>query len=96
VRGRIGKPSLELPDGELAQKSDRISTLGVGQIVPAGWKDTVWVHPTLQGVSMPDVATTPNGSDGAGMDPFYNKYVVHDVAQILLRHLPRVDITSGY
>jgi hypothetical protein len=54
------------------------------------------VHPTLQGVSMPDVATTPNGSDGAGMDPFYNKYVVHDVAQILLRHLPRVDITSGY
>ena len=47
----LGKPPLQLETadynaGELARESKRISTLGVGQTVPAGWKDAACVHPT--------------------------------------------------
>jgi len=96
----LGKPPLKLTTAdynaaERAQKSNHLSTLGLGQTAPAGWKDAVCVHPTLQGVSMPDV-TTPPKQLGVGSHLMYNEYIVYDVAQIRLRYLLRVEITGGY
>ena len=96
----LGKPPLELTTAdynaeELAQKAKHISTLGIGQTVPAGWKDAACVHPTLQGVSMPDVTTPPKHVD-TGSQLLYNEYIIYDVAQIRLRYLLRVEIASGY
>ena len=95
----LGKPPLELTNsdynaGQRAQKSKCLSTLGVGQTAPVGWKDAGSVHATLQGVSMPDVATPPQRCDGAGRVLLYNEYIVYDVAQIRLRYLLRVEITG--
>lgn len=96
----LGKPPLELTTAdynaaERAQESNRLSTLGLGRTVPAGWKDAVCIHPTLQGISMPDV-TTPPKQLGVGSHLMYNEYIVYDVAQIRLRYLLRVEITGGY
>jgi poly [ADP-ribose] polymerase len=99
----LGKPLLELTANDYdaqkphydtekhARDSNCISTLIVGQIVPAGWRDAACVHSTLEGVSMPDGTSSTKQSE---MPPHqsYNKYVVYDVAQIRLRYLVWVDI----
>jgi poly [ADP-ribose] polymerase 2/3/4 len=95
----LGKPPLELTTAdynaaERARESNRLSTLGLGQTAPAGWKDAVCVHQSLKGVSMPDV-TTPPKRLGVGSQLMYNEYIVYDVAQIRLRYLLRVEITGG-
>jgi poly [ADP-ribose] polymerase 2/3/4 len=97
----LGKPSVKLTDadynaGERAQEANRISTLGLDQTIPAGWKDAGCVHPALQGMSMPDTVTRRKRSDGAGMGLLYNEYIMYDVAQLRLRYLTRMDITGGY
>jgi poly [ADP-ribose] polymerase len=96
----LGRPPLELTTadynaGERARESNRLSTLGLGQTAPAGWRDAVCVHPALRGVLMPDVTTPPKQS-GTGSHLMYNEYIVYDVAQIRLRYLLRVEITNGY
>jgi poly [ADP-ribose] polymerase 2/3/4 len=95
----LGKPPLELTTAdynaaERARDSNRLSTLGLGQTAPAGWKDAVCVHQSLQGISMPDVTTPPKRS-GLGSQLMYNEYIVYDVAQIRLRYLLRVEITGS-
>ena len=64
----LGRPPLKLTTGdynaaELAKKANCISTWGVGQTVPAGWKDAGCVHPSLQGVQMPDVKQEQGASN---------------------------------
>jgi poly [ADP-ribose] polymerase len=96
----LGKPPLKLTTAdynaaERAQESNRLSTLGLGQTAPAGWKDAVCIHRTLKGVSMPDVTTPPKQLD-VKSNLMYNEYIVYDVAQIRLRYLLRVEINGGY
>ena len=95
----LGTPPLELAIGnsgapELARKSNCISTLGVGRTVPVAWKDAGCVHPSLEGVSMPDVSkSTQPSPEGSQLQ--YNEYIVYNVAQIRLRYLLMVGITGG-
>lgn len=68
-----------------------LATLGCGQTVPAGWKDAGCVHPTLQGVVMPDVTQSTQEKDGY-QSLLYNEYIVYDVKQIRQRYLLHVRI----
>lgn len=64
----LGTPPLKLTNGdynaaELAKNANCISTMGVGRTVPAGWKDAGCVHPSLQGIKMPDVKQAQSASN---------------------------------
>ena len=61
-----------------------LATLGNGCSVPNGWKDARGVHPSLQGVQMPDVAV-PWVNQSASLQ--YNEYIVYDVKQIQQKYL---------
>lgn len=68
-----------------------LATLGCGRTVPVGWKDAGCVHPTLEGVRMPDV--TESTSEPYGDRSLqYNEYIVYDVKQIQQRYLLHVRI----
>ena len=63
----LGRPPLKLTDadynaGERAKDAKCLSTWGVGQTAPAGWKDAGCVHAGLKGVKMPDVKEVPGPS----------------------------------
>lgn len=94
----LGKPPLKLTNanydaGSDAAKQGSISTWGVGQHAPQGWKDASCVHDNLQGVLMPDVNTLPPGpTNEANAYLQYNEYIVYDIAQVRLRYLLRVEI----
>lgn len=92
----LGQPPLKLTNadydaGKRAKASNCLSTWGVGQTAPQVWKDASCIHPSLKGVSMPDVVVQPPGSTN---EPnaylMYNEFIVYDVAQIKLRYLFRV------
>ena len=90
----LGKPSLKLTDadsgaGSRAKKENCISTWGVGQTTPAGWKDAGCVHPSLKGVSMPDISTAPGDSGEGDAWLQYDEFICYDIAQVKLRYLVR-------
>lgn len=94
----LGDPSLKLVNadynaGDRAKAEKRLSTWGVGQTAPQAWKDAGSVHPSLQGIKMPDVKSgKPGPTNEAGAYLMYNEYIVYDVAQIKLRYLFRVQM----
>jgi poly [ADP-ribose] polymerase 2/3/4 len=97
----LGKPPLKLTNadynaGDRAKAQNSVSTWGVGQTVPRGWKDASCVHGNLKGVIIPDTSSTPGDSQEPGACLLYNEYIVYDVAQIRLRYLLRVEIQHGF
>lgn len=91
---QLGDPMQELQHasytaGEDAKASGKLATLGLGSTIPLGWKDAGCVHPSLEGVMMPDVATGLGDSNKMGA-LMYNEYIVYDVAQIRQRYLLKV------
>jgi poly [ADP-ribose] polymerase len=93
----VGDPLYELYNsdynaGENAKKEGKIATLGKGRTIPGGWKDAGCIHPDLQGVQVPDVASGPGQDNGNQGYLQYNEYIVYDVAQIRLRYLFFVDM----
>ncbi|KAI2084804.1 hypothetical protein LOZ36_004508 [Ophidiomyces ophidiicola] len=90
----LGNPMLELIHsdynaGERAKSENKLATLGMGRVVPQGWKDASCVHEDLTGVLMPDTTDAPRScvSDDASGSLYYNEYIVYDVAQIRLKYL---------
>lgn len=94
----LGEPPLELTNadydaGTKAKQQDCLSTLGLGRTAPKMWKDASALHPSLTGVTMPDVVSQKPGDTGVqGAYLQYNEYIVYDVAQIKLRYLFRVSM----
>lgn len=93
----LGAPPLKLKDadsnaGETAKKDGCISTWGVGEVAPKGWKDASCVHAGLKGVKMPDTSTEPGPTDENHASLLYNEYIVYDVSQVRLRYLLRVQM----
>lgn len=94
----LGKPPLKLTNGDYdaekrAKEAGSISTWGVGQTAPQGWKDASFVHESLQGVLIPDVKSKPPGPTNETQAYLqYNEFIVYDVAQIRLRYLLQVEI----
>ena len=94
----LGEPPLKLTNadynaGDRAKDAGCFSTWGVGQTAPTAWKDAGTVHPSLKGVSMPDVVSKPPGAtheQSAYLQ--YNEYIAYDIAQIKLRYLFRVSM----
>ncbi|KAG0154574.1 hypothetical protein PDIDSM_142 [Penicillium digitatum] len=89
----LGAPMLELEHsnynaGEVAHSEGKIATLGKGSNIPGGWKDAGCLNPSLQGVTMPDVAMGMTEDPQSGL--YYNEYIVYDVAQIRQRYLFQV------
>ncbi|OIW28197.1 PARP-domain-containing protein [Coniochaeta ligniaria NRRL 30616] len=78
--------------GDKAKKQGMLSTWGQGSTGPQAWKDAGCVHPSLEGVRMPDMAIPagPTNIDGAYL--LYNEYIVYDVSQVRLRYLLRVKL----
>ncbi|KAK5077150.1 hypothetical protein LTS08_006160 [Lithohypha guttulata] len=94
----LGEPPLKLTDadynaGDRVKQENCLSTLGMGRTTPQAWKDASCLHPSLKGVSMPDVVSVKPGPNRAGGQWLqYNEYIVYDVAQIKLRYLFRVQM----
>lgn len=92
----LGEPPLKLTNadydaGKRAKEAKCLSTWGVGQTAPLGWKDASCIHPCLKGVNMPDVVSKPPGATNEPNAYLqYNEFIVYDVAQIKLRYLFRV------
>lgn len=94
----LGRPMLELDHASYIAESEAkekgcLSTWGLGMTGPVGeWKDAKCIHPTLEGVKMPDFGTQGPGQTGRGVCLQYNEYITYDVAQIRLRYLLRVEM----
>jgi poly [ADP-ribose] polymerase 2/3/4 len=76
--------------GDTAKAGGMHSTWGQGRTGPSQWKDAGSVHPSLQGVKIPDVTVKPSDTGVPGAGLYYNEYIAYDVAQIRLRYLFRV------
>jgi poly [ADP-ribose] polymerase 2/3/4 len=76
--------------GEEAVAAGHISTWGVGQTTVKSYKDAGCVHPSLQGVEMPDVSEIPGQSKETGVYLQYDEFIAYNVAQVQLRYLFRV------
>lgn len=94
----LGEPPLKLTNadydaGAKAKQQNCLSTWGVGRTAPKAWKDASALHPSLTGVTMPDVVSQKPGDTGEqGVYLQYNEFIVYDVAQIKLRYLFRVNM----
>lgn len=91
----LGKPMQILTNalssaGETAKAQGMLSTWGQGMTGPSQWKDAVCVHPSLQGVTMPDTTVKPSQTNVPNAYLLYNEFIAYDVAQIRLRYLFRV------
>lgn len=75
-----------------SKREGKLATLGLGQSVPAGWKDAGVVHSNLKGVQMPDVAIS-SGQDNSSASLMYNEYIVYDVKQIRQKYLFHVHMS---
>ncbi|RAO73675.1 uncharacterized protein BHQ10_009687 [Talaromyces amestolkiae] len=94
---QLGNPMQELVHssytaGEDAKANGKLATLGMGSTVPEGWKDASCVHPSLQGVVMPDVSSGLKTLDNIPCSLAYNEYIVYDIAQIRQRYLLKVSM----
>ena len=94
---QLGNPMQELVQasytaGDDAKLKGRLATLGMGSTIPQGWKDAACVHPSLQGVVMPDVSHGLETVDQQTRSLLYNEYIVYDVAQIRQRYLLKVSM----
>ena len=92
---QLGDPMQELVHssytaGDDAKANGKLATLGMGSTTPKGWKDAACVHPSLQGVSMPDVSFGLETDHNTPRSLLYNEYIVYDVAQIRQRYLLKV------
>lgn len=90
----LGNPMQELTGanynaGDDAKAKGCLATLGLGATAPLRWKDASAVHPSLNGVLLPD-ASAGTGASGTGLGLGYNEYIVYDVAQIRQRYLLKV------
>ncbi len=95
----LGMPPLKLKDaaydaGEQAAEQGCISTWGVGQTTPKGWKDAGCLHPDLEGVSMPDVKEEPGPSTENDVALRYDEFICYAVEQVRLRYLLRVKMND--
>lgn len=91
----LGDPMQELIHasynaGQTAKANGMHSTWGQGRTGPSKWKDAACVHPSLEGIKIPDVSVTPGDTNVAGAGLYYNEFIVYDVAQVKLRYLFRV------
>ncbi|KAF2788790.1 poly polymerase 2 ADP-ribosyltransferase 2 [Melanomma pulvis-pyrius CBS 109.77] len=91
----LGQPMYELTDasydaGEDAIAHGSVSTWGKGMVGPAKWKDAGGVHPSLEGVMMPDMTQLPTDTNVPNAYLRYNEYITYDIAQVRLRYLFRV------
>ncbi|KAK4565371.1 hypothetical protein LTR86_003988 [Recurvomyces mirabilis] len=91
----LGSPMLVLQSGDsnagsIAKSKGHYSTWGQGKMAPKGWKDAKCVHPSLEGVMMPDTTDAPGETNVVGGYLQYNEYICYDVAQVRLRYLLRV------
>ncbi|KAK4160598.1 putative poly polymerase 2 [Cladorrhinum sp. PSN259] len=92
----LGDPMQELihSDRSAASKAKAqgmISTWGKGRMGPLKWKDAACVHPSLEGVSMPDTTVKPGDTPVSNKATlYYNEYIAYDIAQVRLRYLFRV------
>ncbi|KAK4463012.1 putative poly polymerase 2 [Cladorrhinum samala] len=73
-----------------AKNKGMISTWGKGRNGPLKWKDASCVHPSLQGVSMPDTTVLPGDTNFPNASLWYNEYIAYDVSQVRLRYLFRI------
>ncbi|KAI1845674.1 hypothetical protein JX265_005364 [Neoarthrinium moseri] len=76
--------------GEDAKAKGMFSTWGQGSTGPSQWKDAGCVHPSLQGVKMPDTTVKPGATGVPNAGLYYNEYIAYDVSQVRLRYLLRV------
>ncbi|KAK8027185.1 hypothetical protein PG991_004241 [Apiospora marii] len=92
----LGDPMHVLTDasysaGEDAKAKGMSSTWGQGMTGPSQWKDAQCVHPSLQGVKMPDTsAAKPGPTHVPNAYLMYNEYITYNIAQIRLRYLFRI------
>ncbi|KAK8138608.1 Poly polymerase [Apiospora sp. TS-2023a] len=92
----LGDPMHVLTDssysaGEDAKAKGMFSTWGQGMTGPSQWKDAQCVHPSLEGVKMPDTsAAKPGPTNVPNAYLMYNEYITYDIAQIRLRYLFRI------
>ncbi|KAK3360411.1 poly-ribose polymerase-like protein [Lasiosphaeria hispida] len=91
----LGSPMLQLTNasyraGDEAKTRRMLATWGQGNTGPRRWKDAGCVHPSLEGVTMPDTAVEPGPTGVAGASLYYNEYICYDSAQVRLRYLFRV------
>ena len=95
----LGKPMLELTDAKydaatLARQKGCLSVSGKGLTAPKAWKDACVVNEDLKGITMPDTSKEPGDTNVPGANLQYNEYICYDVAQIRLRYLFRVKMSS--
>ncbi|KAJ8131654.1 hypothetical protein O1611_g1968 [Lasiodiplodia mahajangana] len=76
--------------GEDAKANGMLSTWGQGMTGPTKWKDAGCVHPSLNGVKMPDTTVKPGPTGVPNAYLQYNEYICYDVSQVRLRYLLRV------
>lgn len=91
----LGKPMQTLTNASYSAGDDALakglhSTWGQGSTGPAQWKDAKCIHPSLEGVSMPDTTKKLGPTNVSGAYLQYNEYICYDVAQVRLRYLLRV------
>ncbi|KAI0841052.1 PARP-domain-containing protein [Hypoxylon sp. FL0890] len=91
----LGRPVQELTAGRYQAAEDAIrcgflSTLGHGRVGPKQWKDAGCIHPSLEGVSMPDTSVKYGLTGIPDAALLHNEYVVYNTAQVRLRYLFRV------
>ncbi|KAK3370682.1 poly-ribose polymerase-like protein [Podospora didyma] len=91
----LGDPMQELVyasynAGDDAKKKGMHSTWGQGRTGPIQWKDAKCVHPSLEGIKMPDTTVLPGDTKVPDAGLYYNEYIAYDVAQVRLRYLFRV------
>ncbi|KAL2265907.1 hypothetical protein VTJ83DRAFT_5259 [Remersonia thermophila] len=91
----LGNPMQELVNasysaGTDAKNKGMIATWGKGQMGPLKWKDAGCVHPSLDGVMMPDTSVAPGDTNVNGACLYYNEYIAYDVSQVRLRYLFRI------
>ncbi|KAM4066516.1 poly(ADP-ribose) polymerase catalytic domain-containing protein [Hirsutella rhossiliensis] len=91
----LGRPMQQLTQssydaGDDAAAKGMVSTCGIGDTGPSKWMDAGVVHPTLQGIHMPDMDVKPGPTNIPGTSLLYNEYICYDVAQVKLRYLFRV------
>lgn len=93
---QLGLPMLECSSANyeaitVACSKGFLSAMGKGREYPRWWCDAKCVHPSLEGVLMPDVRRGKVFGLG-GPTLYYNEYVVWNEAQVRLRYIFKMKI----